>query len=114
MGSNSLNQVNELLRLELATALAKELELPHNVVLSITKVRTAPDLHNATVYISVVPDDQAGSVLNLVRKKLSHIMRSISGRLVLKNVPKIQIQLDETERAAARVEAILDKLKETS
>lgn len=108
--SNRLRQVNELLRSELASEFSRELELPADTVLTVTRVTTAPDLHTATVFISVLPDNQSGTVLTLVRKQMWHIMHAVGPRLVIKTIPKLTIVIDEAERRAARVDALLDSL----
>lgn len=110
--SNRLRQVNELLRGELASEFTRELELPVGVIVTITRIVTAPDLHNATIYILVVPDNQSGTTLSTVRKQLRHIIHTISPRLVLKNLPKFNVEIDEAERKAQRIDSLLDSLNE--
>lgn len=110
--SNRLRQVNELLRAELASEFTRELELPVGTVVTITRIVTSPDLRNATIYILVQPDNQSGTVLAIVRKKLRDMIHTVSHRIVLKNLPKFKVEVDEAERKAARVDELLDSLEE--
>ena len=111
MAADRMRQINELLRTELSTALLRDVELPENAVVSITQVHTSPDLHHATVLVSILPDQLTGTILAQLRRELPHIMKELGPRLVLRNIPKMHLKLDETERSAARIEAILDSIK---
>ncbi|MFA5995978.1 MAG: ribosome-binding factor A [Patescibacteria group bacterium] len=111
MPVDRLRQINELLRTELAREFRAVLELPTNVVVSITKVRTAKDLHTATIYLSILPDNYTGTALALIHKNFSRIIEQAIPRIKIRCVPKFRILLDETERKAAHIEKLLDSLK---
>lgn len=110
MPPDRMRQINELLRNELAVEIHRSLDLPPDVFISITKVKTAPDLHNATVYVSILPDNQTGSILQLLEKKIKWLSHEIAPRLSMKHMPRLHVRLDETERQAAHIEQILDSL----
>ena len=110
MPPDRIRQINELLRNELAAEIHRSLNLPTNVFVSITKVKTAPDLHNATVYVSILPDSKTGSVLQLLEKKIKWLGHEIMPRVSIKHFPRLHVRLDETERQAAQIEHLLDTL----
>lgn len=110
MPPDRMRQINELLRNELAVEIHRSLDLPTDVFVSITKVKTAPDLHNATVFVSILPDNQTGSVLTMLQKNIKMLANEIAPRLNLRHFPRLRVQLDETERQAAHIEHILDTL----
>lgn len=113
MAADRMRQVNELLRSELALQIQREVDLPEGVVVSVTKVKTSPDLRNASVLISIVPDNQSGTVLSLLKKRMKHIAGSVAPKLNLRTFPRLRIKIDEQERGAAHIEALLDSLKKT-
>ena len=49
-------QVNELLRSKLAHIFSLKLEIPVEFFVTITDVSASPDLRNATVYLSILPE----------------------------------------------------------
>lgn len=104
-------QINELIRTELAKEFSSTLELPAGSMVSITKVKTSKDLHYARIFISILPEQTSGSILTLVRKQLPRMIENASPRLVLRCLPKFAVVIDETERKAAHIEALLDSLK---
>lgn len=108
-----MDQVNELLRNELAMEFMRSLALPEGVIASVTKVRTAPNLQHATVYVSIMPDKHTGTALAQIRKQLPSITKAIAPKLNLRKFPKVRIASDEAERSAAHIESILDSLLDT-
>lgn len=113
MASDRIRQINELLRSELSLEFNRELELPEGSLVTITKINTAPDLHNATIFISITPIDKSGSILEAVRKQFPHIIQAIAPRLVIRTIPRFKIIIDEGERRAAHIDKLLDGLAET-
>lgn len=85
-------------------------ELPTGVVVSVTKVHTTADLHFSTVFLSIVPDDQAGSTLQLIRQRTPDIIHDVVEHITFRSVPRFRFVLDDTERKAAKIEQLLDSL----
>ncbi len=112
MASERIRQINELLRTELAIEFSRELELPDNCVVSITKIDTSPDLKNATICVSIIPDQKAGTILKILQKQLPHIKASIKSRITFRNLPKFRLKYDPTEKNASHIEQLLDSIKE--
>lgn len=111
MAVDRMRQVNELLRFELASEFSGVLDLPTGVVVSITKVIVSPDLHHANIFVSILPDNEAGSTLKLLRKQLSRVIDQAKPRIKLRHLPHFQVRIDETERKAQHIERLLDSLK---
>ncbi|MBN2854332.1 ribosome-binding factor A, partial [Patescibacteria group bacterium] len=61
-----IERVNELLLEELANAINKEVGLP-DALITVSFVDCDPDLKNARVGISVLPDRLAGTALRLLK-----------------------------------------------
>lgn len=113
MPHDRMRRINQLLRDELAAEIHRSLDLPPGVFVSVTKVKTAPDLHNATVYVSILPDNQTGSVLRILQNHIKELSTQIAPRLTLRFFPRLYIKLDETERQATHIEHILDSLSDS-
>lgn len=112
MPTQRMRQINSVLRDYFATALLRLVEFPAGVVVSVTKVHTTADLHYCTVFLSIVPDEQAGSTLELIRRQNSNIIADVVGHITFRGVPRFRYELDDTERQASKIERLLDSLPE--
>lgn len=111
MPSQRIRQINNALRDYMAVAIMRIVELPRGVVVSVTKVHTTADLRHAQVFLSIVPDNLAGSTLQLIEKHTSDVVADVVDHITFRLVPKFHFKLDDTERKAAQIEALLDSLK---
>ncbi len=110
MAKQRMRQINSELRSYFATALLRELELPAGAIVSVTRVSTTKDLHYATVYLSITPDAQTGTVLLLIKKNSAALIGSVADHITFRSVPHFRFVLDDTERKAAHIEALLDSI----
>jgi len=104
-------RVNELLKRELGLLLERELRPPGGGLATITAVETAPDLHTAVVYVSVLGSAaQKEAVFNTLQKRRKSLQHAVSRHIVLKYTPRLTFQPDETAANADRMTRLLDKL----
>jgi len=103
-----MRRVNEAIRQVLADALAGELADPRLGFVTVTDVKTSPDLRNARVYVSVLGDDEArsGSLAALVSAH-GLLQGRIATQLSLKRTPRLEFVYDTTTDRALRVESLL-------
>lgn len=111
MPSDRMRQVNMALRDYFAQAISRSVELEPGVVVSVINVQTTADLHYSTVYLSIVPDQLAGSSLATIRKHTGDIVAEVVERITFRMIPKFKFVIDSTERKAAHIEQLLDSLK---
>ena len=103
-------QVNELIRAKVGRIILEELDMPTSSFATIIKVDTATDLKNSTIYISVMPDNRSQSTFKYIFSNRNRIQHLLAQQLSMKFTPKIHFKLDYTERAAAKIEEVLDNL----
>jgi len=101
-----IEQVNELLRKEISLAITRDLELP-DVLVTVTKVDCIPELKEAKVLISVLPDNKAGSTLEKIRKQQGFIYDYLKKKTVLRRIPVLKFIFDDTQKHAAEIEKII-------
>ena len=108
-----MERVNGLLRQEISSLLASQVNDPRlQGLITITQVRTAPDLRNARVYVSVMgPDDVRKDALEGIRSSASYLRRELRNRVSLRYVPFLTFQLDDAMLEADRVMQIIDDLE---
>ena len=78
---------------------------------NISEVVVSKDLSCATVYISVIgEEDIQRSALTALRRASGHIRSQIAQRIHLRYAPELRIEYDRTAERAARVLSLIDKL----
>jgi ribosome-binding factor A len=106
-----MTRVNELLKRELGEIFKRRICADFDCLITLTAVKTSPDLHNAHVYVSVFgTENQRKAVLVTLLKKRKVIQREMSRNIILKYTPVLDFQLDTTLDDADRIDKILDDL----
>ena len=113
--SRRIDRVNELLRLEISQVLARQIKDPRlSGVITITEVKTTPDLRNALVLLSVMGDQEAKkSALAGIESAAKFLRRELRGRLTLRYVPFLRFALDDSLEHAARLMRIMNQIQES-
>ena len=103
-----MRRVDEAIREVLADSLAAELADPRLGFVTVTAVRTSPDLRSARVFVSVLGDDDVreGSLAAL-RSAHGVLQRRIAVELHLRRTPALEFAYDPTTDRALRVDALL-------
>ena len=103
-------RVNELLKEELGAILLREFDVPENTLVTLTRVSATPNLQQAKIYISVMPEERGVQVLRLLKKEVYAMQQLLNKRLNMRPVPRIEWLLEKTGRTQS-IEEILDKIK---
>ncbi len=106
-------RVADLLQVEIANLLLKELKDPRIGFVSISRVRMTPDLKMARIYVSVLGSEKEvkSSLIGLDRAK-GWIRREIGRRLHLRYTPELHFHQDDSIEYAAHFEEIIQKIHE--
>ena len=110
MPVDRMDRINELIRRQLSELFARELDLPHESFVTITRVQTSRDLSVCTISVSITPDDTAEEILRYLEKRAVFFHHVINEKITLRKIPKVRFTLDTTERHAARIEQLLDEI----
>lgn len=82
-------------------------------MITVTKVRMAPDLKSGRVYVSVLGGTAPGTVvLKRIKEAAPQIRYSLSRTINLRFSPEIFYYLDDTQEEVSRVEEIFRKIRE--
>ena len=105
-----MRRVDEAMRQVLGDALAHELKDPRVGFVTVTDVKTSPDLRHARVYVSVLGDEPArAATLEGLRSAHGFLQGRVAGELRLKHTPELRFELDDTAERAARLERLIDR-----
>ena len=108
-----LPRINEQLKNELANAINQKLDWDKGLI-TVTKVKCSPTLSEATVNISVLPENVSGSALRILRSQSRFFSKTLGKKLNLRRVPRFRWKIDWPERQAAEIDKIIDKIKNDS
>ena len=105
-------KINELIKRELGQIILREIEMPENAVVTLTRVAASGNLQQAKVYISVVPDEKAHEVLKTLGQNVFAIQQILNRKLKMRPVPKILWVMEKATAEAQRIEELLAQIKE--
>lgn len=105
------DQLNDMLQMELAYAINREVGVP-NTLITVVYVRTSSDLKFATVGVSVLPDNLAGTALEKLKKSAGMLSSILAKKTRLRQIPRLRFEFDPTERKAAVLEKFMNNLDE--
>lgn len=116
MSQGRMRRVDEAIRQVIGDAVAADLKDPRVGFVTVTDVRTSPDLRQARVYVSVLGDggrpsrpDQRQSTLEGLRSAHGFLQGRVAGELRLKRTPTLEFSYDDTTDRALRVEELIAK-----
>jgi ribosome-binding factor A len=114
MSTGRMRRVDEAIRQVLGDAVAGDLKDPRVGFVTVTDVRTSPDLRHARVYVSVLGADGGVSrpperevTLDGLRSAHGFLQARVAGELRLKRTPALEFLYDDTTDRALRVEELI-------
>jgi ribosome-binding factor A len=109
--SQRTERVDELLRQEIGSIVAKDLADPRVGFVTITSVETTRDLRHAKVWVSVIgqPDERDAAVAAL-RHAMPFIRHELGQRLRIKRIPDLHVHLDDTAERGTRILQLLAEI----
>jgi ribosome-binding factor A len=106
------DQIDALLRQEIADLVTREVADPRIGFATITDVETTSDLRHAQVWVSVIgqPAERETTVAALGRA-MPFIRHELGRRLRLRRIPELHVRLDDTAERGTRVLRLLNELE---
>lgn len=109
--SKRIERVNSLIQKELGQIILREIELPGNVLVTLTRVESSIDLSVAKVYVAVLPSDKVEWVLGILNKMVYELQKILDKRLRMRPIPRIRFIREKQTIEAARIEGLLEEIK---
>jgi ribosome-binding factor A len=105
------NRVGEQMKKELSDIIGRKLKDPRVGFVTVTAVEVTGDLQQATVFISVLGNDEEKEKTLAGLAKASGFIRSeIGKRIRLRKTPEIFFQFDSSIEYGNRIETLLDNI----
>jgi ribosome-binding factor A len=110
MADGRMRRVDEAVRAVLSDAIAKDLKDPRVGFVTVTAVKTSPDLRHARVYVSVLGNEQArADTLEGLRSARGFLQGRVAAELSLKHTPTVVFKYDESIDRGMRISQLIDK-----
>jgi ribosome-binding factor A len=104
-----MRRVDEAVRAVLSDAITRDLKDPRVGFVTVTGVKTSPDLRHARVYVSVLGDEVAreGS-LDGLRSAHGFLQGRVAAELTLKHTPALTFEYDGSVDRGMRISSLID------
>ena len=112
MASNRILLINEEIQKELS-ALLRTVKDPRvqDVMISITRVETTPDLRYTKVYVSFLQEDKAADAMKGLKSAAGFLRRQLGANLRLRYAPEIVWTLDDSITYGAKMLKLINSLE---
>ena len=112
MSSNRILLINEEIQKELY-ALLRTVKDPRvqDVMISITRVETTPDLRYTKVYVSFLQEDKAKDAMAGLKSAAGYLRRQLGGNLRLRYSPEIVWERDDSITYGAKMLKLINSLE---
>ena len=112
MASNRILLINEEIQKELSSLL-RTVKDPRvqNVMISITRVETTPDLRYTKVYVSFLPEDKTTDAMSGLKSAAGYLRRELGRNLRLRYSPEIVWAADDSIVYGAKMLKLINSLE---
>jgi ribosome-binding factor A len=107
---NRLPQIESALKRIVAEILSQRLADPRlGGLVSVTRVAVSPDMHDAYIYISVLPPERGKRALSGLRHASGHVRALAARAMTTRTIPRLEFRLDEGLKRQAEVDAAIHR-----
>lgn len=111
MASNRILLINEEIQKELSNLLRKVKDpRVQDVMISITRVETTPDLRYTKVYVSFLQEEKAADAMKGLKSAAGFLRHQLGTNLKLRYAPEIVWALDDSITYGAKMLALINSL----
>src|SRR6267378_4753147 len=105
-------RIADTLREEITQIVGYELEDPRLSMVTVTDVRVADDLRDASVFVTVAGDEHEHELAFIaLRRAAPYVRKQLGFSLNLRHTPALHFVRDTVEEKAARVSSLIEKIE---
>ncbi|MGB7999837.1 MAG: 30S ribosome-binding factor RbfA [Anaerobacillus sp.] len=113
MSNVRANRVGEQMKKELGDIISRKIKDPRVGFVTVTAVEVTNDLQQATIFITVLGDEEKKeATLNGLAKATGFIRSEIGKRIRLRKTPEIYFEFDESINYGNKIERLLADLNQ--
>ncbi len=111
MESTRQKKISGLIQKEMSIIFQRKANEFSNKLISVTVVRTAPDLSLARIYLSIFPEENKSEVFNEIKEKKSNLRFELGNRIKnqVRKIPDLQFYIDDSLDYAEKIDNLLKK-----
>lgn len=111
--SHRLEQLASAIDAALRQVLARGLQDPRiSGLITITHVRVLPDLSEASVGVSVLPDDRTELVVHGLQAAATHLRREVGSLVQTRTIPPLRFRADQQYKRQAALLHDIDRARD--
>lgn len=108
-----MRRVDEALREVLSDAISTDLQDPRVGFVTVTGVKTSPDLRHARVYVSVLGDETSRQAsLEGLRSAHGFLQARMAAALRLKHTPSLTFEYDDSLERGMKISQLIQELSD--
>ncbi len=81
------------------------------VIITVSEVRTSPDMRNATVFVMPLGGERAKEIVEALERHKKFLRGELSRKVHLKYMPELHFKLDESFDNSGRISEVLNSEK---
>ena len=103
-------RVSDLIREEVADIIMNRIKHKTLGFVTVTGAKVSDDLRNATIYLSVLNDNEKVKTVKKLNSMSSFIKSELGKRLKMKYIPKPVFKIDESIEYGRKIDSIFDDI----
>lgn len=109
--TNRLDRTNEELKREISSIINYEMKNSNVTgIISVTKVKTSPDLRHARVYVSMINSKSTKNTLAALKSSTGFIRSRVAEKLNMRITPELVFEFDDGMAYGERIDSILQEI----
>lgn len=104
------DRINKHLQRLVGEILHTEADVPPDVLLTVARIETPPNLRTATVWLYIHPPERASEVVGLLNDQIYELQGALNRQLDLRPLPRLRLRIDYGADHAARIEENIKRL----
>lgn len=106
-----MDRIDELYKKELSNIISFDLKNSNVTgMVSVTKVKTTPNLQYAKVFVSILNSKNIKQTLAGLKQSSGYIRSELARRTNLRNTPELVFELDDSMQYGAKIDGILKEI----
>ena len=109
--SHRIEKVESTLQRTVSEVIQRRISDPRigDAMVSITRVKVTPDLREAVVYASIMPEARQSAAMKGLHHAAGRIRALVRKSVALRTMPSLRFELDESLKEQARVYQAIDR-----
>ena len=107
---NKTENLNSLLQKEISETINQLVELPENILATVSRVECAANLNSIKIFVSCFPIKEELETIKTLQKNHQIIIENLNSKLKFRKMPKLFFKVDKSEEFASEIEKELVKI----